>query len=64
LGIGALILRHDTPLSPFQFGGHQQHGIRPGTVLPDGEGVTPSTPLAFTSAFPKRQVQLGIRFVF
>jgi hypothetical protein len=40
------------------------HGIRPGTVLPDGEVVTPSTPLAFTSAFPKRQVQLGIRFGF
>jgi cysteine desulfurase len=31
LGIGALILRHDTPLKPFQFGGHQQYGIRPGT---------------------------------
>jgi hypothetical protein len=40
------------------------HGLRSGTVLPDGEVVTPSTPLAFTSAFPKRQVQLGIRFSF
>jgi hypothetical protein len=40
------------------------HGLRSGTVLPDGEVVTPSTPLAFTSAFPKRQVQLGIRFGF
>jgi hypothetical protein len=40
------------------------HGIRPGTVLPDGSVATPSTPLAFTSAFPKRQVQLGIRFAF
>jgi Carboxypeptidase regulatory-like domain/TonB dependent receptor len=40
------------------------HGIRPGTTLPDGEVATPSTPLAFTSAFPKRQVQLGIRFAF
>src|SRR3984957_8881413 len=40
------------------------HGLRPGTVLPDGEVVTPSTPLAFTSAFPKRQIQLGIRFAF
>jgi Carboxypeptidase regulatory-like domain/TonB dependent receptor len=40
------------------------HGIRPGTVLPDGTVATPSTPLAFTSAFPKRQVQLGIRFAF
>ena len=40
------------------------HGIRPGRVLADGEVATPSTPLAFTSAFPKRQVQLGIRFAF
>ena len=40
------------------------HGIRPGTVLPDGSVATSSTPLAFTSAFPKRQVQLGIRFAF
>ena len=40
------------------------HGIKPGTVLADGEVATPSTPLAFTSAFPKRQVQLGCRFNF
>jgi hypothetical protein len=41
------------------------HGLRSGTVLPnDGGIVGPSTPLAFTSAFPKRQVQLGIRFLF
>ncbi len=39
-------------------------GIRPGTVLP-GEGtVTPSTPLAFTSAFPMRQIQFGARLTF
>ncbi len=40
------------------------HGIRSGTVLPDGSVATPSTPLAFTSAFPKRQFQLGVRFSF
>jgi Carboxypeptidase regulatory-like domain/TonB dependent receptor-like, beta-barrel len=40
------------------------HGIRPGTLLPDGTVATPSTPLAFTSAFPKREFQLGIRFSF
>jgi hypothetical protein len=40
------------------------HGIRPGTLLADGSVVTPSTPLAFTSAFPKRQIQLGVRFSF
>jgi len=31
LGIGALLLRHDVPIAPLQFGGHQQYGIRPGT---------------------------------
>jgi cysteine desulfurase len=31
LGIGALILRHDVPLAPLLFGGHQQAGLRPGT---------------------------------
>jgi hypothetical protein len=40
------------------------HGIRPGTVLPDGSVATPSTPLAFTSALPKREIQLGARFTF
>jgi hypothetical protein len=40
------------------------HGIRPGTALADGTVATPSTPLAFTSALPKREVQLGVRFLF
>jgi hypothetical protein len=40
------------------------HGIRPGTLLADGSTATSSTPLAFTSAFPKRQVQLGVRLSF
>jgi hypothetical protein len=40
------------------------HGIRPGTALATGGTATPSTPLAFTSALPKRQVQLGIRLSF
>lgn len=31
LGIGALLVRHDTPLAPLLFGGHQQNGLRPGT---------------------------------
>jgi hypothetical protein len=39
------------------------HGIRPGTIV-DGQAATPSTPLAFTSAFPKRQIQLGVRLTF
>jgi hypothetical protein len=40
------------------------HGLRPGTTLPTGGTATSSTPLAFTSAFPKRQVQLGARITF
>ncbi len=39
------------------------HGIRPGTIV-DGQAATPSTPLAFTSALPKRQIQLGLRMTF
>jgi Carboxypeptidase regulatory-like domain/TonB dependent receptor len=40
------------------------HGTRPGTTLADGTSVTSSTPLGFTSAFPKREVQLGVRVSF
>jgi hypothetical protein len=40
------------------------HGVRPGTAAPGGGTVTPSTPLSFTSAFPKRQIQLGVRLTF
>ena len=54
------------PLFGFQpgFTKFNVHGIKPGTVLPDGTVANPSTPLAFTSAFPKRQIQLGLRFIF
>jgi Carboxypeptidase regulatory-like domain len=38
------------------------HGIRPS--LSSAGTVTPSTPLAFTSALPKRQIQLGARLTF
>jgi hypothetical protein len=40
------------------------HGLRPGSPISGGGTATPSTPLAFTSAFPKRQVQLGVRVTF
>ena len=40
------------------------HGMKPGTPLAGGGVATSSTPLAFTSAFPKRQVQLGLRLTF
>jgi len=39
------------------------HGIAPGTKL-NGGTVSSSTPLAFTSDFPKREIQLGLRFSF
>jgi len=39
-------------------------GIRPGTPLAGGGTATSSTPLAFTSALPKRQIQLGLRLSF
>ncbi|MFZ3265578.1 MAG: TonB-dependent receptor [Terriglobales bacterium] len=39
-------------------------GMRPGTPLAGGGTATSSTPLAFTSAFPKRQIQFGLRFTF
>jgi Carboxypeptidase regulatory-like domain len=40
------------------------HGIRPGSPLTSGERATSSTPLGFTSALPRRQVQLGVRITF
>ncbi len=54
------------PLFGFQSGftTFNVHGIKPGTKLADGSAATPSTPLAFTSALPKRQVQLGLRISF
>jgi hypothetical protein len=39
-------------------------GIQPGSALAGAGTATSSTPLAFTSAFPKRQVQLGVRLTF
>jgi hypothetical protein len=38
------------------------HGVAPGTR--NGVTVSSSTPLAFTSDFPKREIQLGLRFQF
>ena len=38
------------------------HGIAPGTK--NGVTVSSSTPLAFTSDFPKREIQLGLRLSF
>ena len=54
------------PLFGFQpgFTTFDVHGIRPGAPLLGGGVATSSTPLAFTSDFPKREFQLGVRFLF
>jgi hypothetical protein len=33
-------------------------------IVPNFTSITPSTPLAFTSDFPKREIQLGLRLTF
>ena len=55
-----------SPLFGFQpgFTTFNVHGMKPGTPLAGGGFATPSTPLAFTSDFPKREIQLGLRFSF
>jgi hypothetical protein len=55
-----------SPLFGFQpgFTTFNVRGMRPGSPLAGGGVATSSTPLAFTSAFPKRQIQLGVRFSF
>jgi hypothetical protein len=53
-----------SPLFGFTSTTFNVKGIRPGSALVGGGTATSSTPLAFTSAFPKRQVQLGVRFTF
>ena len=55
-----------SPLFGFQpgFTTFNVHGIRPGTALAGGGIATSSTPLAFTSALPKREFQFGARLNF
>jgi carboxypeptidase family protein len=55
-----------SPLFGFEpgFTNFNVKGMKPGTALAGGGTASSSTPLAFTSAFPKRQVQLGVRFSF
>ena len=43
-------------------GGHTTFNVH--GIVPNFTTITPSTPLAFTSAFPKRQIQLGARLTF
>jgi len=43
-------------------GGHTTFNVH--GIVPNFTTITPSTPLAFTSAFPKRQIQLGARITF
>jgi hypothetical protein len=55
-----------SPLFGFQpgFTTFNVHGITPGTPLAGGGVATSSTPLAFTSAWPKREFQFGARLNF
>ena len=55
-----------SPLFGFQpgFTTFNVHGIRPGALLPGAGTATSSTPLAFTSALPKREIQFGARLIF
>jgi hypothetical protein len=55
-----------SPLFGFQpgFTTFNVHGVRPGSALAGGGVATPSTPLAFTSVLPMREVQLGVRLSF
>jgi hypothetical protein len=55
-----------SPLFGFEpgFTSFTVRGIKPGTALAGGGSATSSTPLAFTSALPKREIQLGVRFSF
>ena len=43
-------------------GGHTTFNVH--GIVPNFTTITPSTPLAFTSAFPKREFQLGVRIAF
>jgi hypothetical protein len=43
-------------------GGHTTFNVH--GIAPNFTTITPSTPLAFTSAFPKREIQLGVRLTF
>jgi hypothetical protein len=49
---------------PCPFTTFNVRGIRPGTALCGGGSAIPSTPLAFTSALPMREIQLGLRLSF
>ncbi|HSY92712.1 MAG TPA: TonB-dependent receptor [Candidatus Binatus sp.] len=52
-----------SPLFGFASTTFNVSGIRP-AIAGGAATVRPSTPLAFTSAFPKRQIQLGVRVTF
>lgn len=43
-------------------GGHSTFNVH--GIVPNFTTITPSTPLAFTSVFPKREIQLGVRLTF
>ncbi len=47
-GIGALVIQENTPILPLQWGGGQEHGIRPGTIpVPLVVGLAKAAEIAF-----------------
>jgi cysteine desulfurase len=64
-GIGALIFRHEVPISPLLFGGHQQNGLRPGTEsIPLAAGMLTALELGQQEQSDswRRLVRLRLRF--
>jgi cysteine desulfurase len=65
LGIGALVLRYDVDIRPLMFGGHQQHGLRPGTesvALVEGMLVALEISLREREENARRMARLRDRF--
>src|SRR5262249_1724896 len=64
-GIGALLCRRGTPLRPLLWGGHQQHGRRPGTEpVALVVGMATALDLALAEHEQRREHVLQLRSVF
>ena len=58
-GTGALYVRRGTPLAPLMYGGHQEHGLRPGTQnIPGVVGLATALKLA-TAELPAEAARLA-----
>jgi cysteine desulfurase len=64
-GIGALLVRQGTLLRPLIRGGHQQHGLRPGTeAIPLAVGLAAALDLACRDMAQRQQHTLRLRQAF